>query len=718
MKTLHRSFRLAVLPATLMAAFGCALAEEPDVDELTKPDSSVSVGVGSWSADRRQQGIYDGMREGKAYGLLDADIVKRDEETGTWLKLKATDLGLDTRELRGDYIRQGDFGGFLEYNRTTRENPLTYNTRLQGIGSDNLTLGTGLGSFPRRDVELGTTREMTRLGGFKTLVPGLELKIDFKNEEKTGTRQTGWGSAALFSVEPVDSTTRQLEAILQYTGTKLQLSGGYYGSWYDNHETMVLQRFNGVSGGTSASLNSVTPLSLPLGNQAHQAFFEGGYAFTPTTRGTFKLAYTRATQDETLPSYGLGGANAPFINAPSSLNGRVDTTLVQLGLSSRPLPKLSITGSLRYYDVDDKTPLRGFVGSNATGVATVFNTPQSYTTTSGKLEATYRLPQNFSLTGGVEYSDQDRSRPTVGTVYVPFRSRVQESTYKVQVKRSLADSLNGSLAYLRSDRDGSAYSEAESAVENQINPMHIADRQRDKWRAAFDWEPAESLSLQFRVDVADDRYPRDGRQYGLRDGSARIYAIDGTYVISDDWKVSAWYSYDVTRARTVGYRASGTGAATADKETRIKDVGDSFGFSVRGNLSARMEVGAGFDWFRNTSSYPQSFVLSGAGNAYPTGATGPVPDVSNRLLRLRLDGKYAIDKTSEVRLDLIHERWRTNDWSWNLADGSPFSYYSGNVTCTGCSPSATVNVQDGTTVRYDQRQTDTFVGIRYIYRLR
>ena len=120
----------------------------------------------------------------------------------------------------------------------------------------------------------------------------------------------------------------------------------------------------------------------------------------------------------------------------------------------------------------------------------------------------------------------------------------------------------------------------------------------------------------------------------------------------------------MTRARTVGYRASGTGAATADKETRIKDVGDSFGFSVRGNLSARMEVGAGFDWFRNTSSYPQSFVLSGAGNAYPTGATGPVPDVSNRLLRLRLDGKYAIDKTSEVRLDLIHERWRTNDWSW------------------------------------------------------
>ena len=718
MKTLHRSFRLAILPATLMTAFGYAFAEDPDVDELTKPDSSVSVGIGNWSGDRRQQGIYDGMREGKAYGLFDADIVKRNEATGTWLKLKATDLGLDTRELRGDYIRQGDFGGFLEYNRSTRENPLTFNTGLQGIGSENLTVGTGLGTFGKRDVELGITREMTRLGGFKMLFPGLELKIDFRNEEKTGTRQTGWGSAALFSVEPIDSTTRQLEAVLQYTGTELQLSGGYYGSWYDNHDTLVLQRLNGVSGGTSASLNSVTPLSLPLGNQAHQAFFEGGYAFTPTTRGTFKLAYTRATQDETLPSHGLTGANAPFINAPSSLNGRVDTTLVQLGLSSRPLPKLSITGSLRYYDVDDKTPVRGFVGSNATGVATVFNTPHSYTTTSGKIEATYRLPKNFSLTGGVEYSDQDRSRPTVGTVYVPFRTRVQETTYKVQVKRSLADSLNGSLAYLRSDRDGSAYTEANGTLpySNQINPMHIADRQRDKWRAALDWEPAENLSLQFRVDLADDQYPRDGREYGLRDGSAKIYAIDGSYAFSDDWKVSAWYSYDVTRARSASFRSAGTGAANAVKDARLKDVGDSFGFSVRGKLNARMEVGGGFDWFRNTSSYPQSLVLLGAGNAYVTGTTGPVPDVKNRLLRLRLDGKYSIDKTSEVRLDLIHERWRTNDWSWSFADGSPFSYYSGNINCAGCSPSATVNVQDGTTVRYDQKQTDTFVGIRYIYK--
>ena len=79
MKTLRGKFRLALVPATLMGAFGGAFAEEATVEELTKPESEVSVGIGNWSADRPQQGIYDGMREGKAYGLIDADIVKRDD---------------------------------------------------------------------------------------------------------------------------------------------------------------------------------------------------------------------------------------------------------------------------------------------------------------------------------------------------------------------------------------------------------------------------------------------------------------------------------------------------------------------------------------------------------------------------------------------------------------------------------------------------------------
>lgn len=718
MKSVNATFRLSILSSALLLAFGSACADD-EIAELTKPESSISIGGGVWTNDRHQQGIYDGMRDKGLHGQLDLDISRRNDDSGTWYLINGRNLGLENREFRADILRQGDIGGFLEYGKTIRDNPYTFNTGLQGIGSTELTVGTNLGSFANQEIELGTKREMFRLGGFKTLVPGLEFKLDFKNERKTGTRQWGWGSAALFSVEPIDATTRQLEAVLRYSGTKLQLSGGYSGSWYDNDNQQVFERLYGATGGTSAGFSAMTPMSLPLSNQAHQVFMDGGYNFTPTTRGTFQVAYTKATQDESLPSYDLAAPNNRFVNAPSSLNGRIDTTLLQLGLSSRPLPKLSITANLRYYDVEDKTPLAGYVGNNTTGVATVYNTPHSYRTTSGKLEATYRLPANFKITGGVDLSDQERSYPSVGSVYVPFRSNITEVTYRVQLRRSLAENLNGAVSYLHSERDGSGYQAANGTApySNQINPIHVADRSRDKVRLSMDWEPVDKLSLQFRADHSRDEYSENGRPYGVKDGTAQLYAVDASYTFSEDWRLSAWYAYDLTKAREVGFRQgnASNGSADAIKDAQLKDVGNSFGVNLLGKLTGKLEIGAGFDWFRSTSSYPQDLTLTGTGAAYPAGAVGPLADVKNDLSRFKLNGKYALDKSSDLRLDFIHERWHTDDWSWSFANGSPFSYYSGAVTCTGCGGGVT-SVVDGTTVTAKQTQSANFLGLRYIYK--
>lgn len=715
-------FRASAVSLALMTVYGGARADE--VAEFSKPDSTITFGAGSWSNDRPQRGIYDGMRDKGGYLLLDADINKRDDTTGTWYNFKAQSVGLDTREFRADVQRQGDIGGVFEYSKLVRENPYTINTGLQGIGGETLTVGTTQGgSFTKRDVKLGTEREMMRLSFFKTLMPGLEFKVDFKNEEKTGTRQWGWGSAALFSVEPIDSTTRQMEVVLQYVTKTLQLSGGYVGSWYDNHRTMVREQLNGITGGTNASFNSMTPMSLPLDNQAHQLFLDGGYAISPTTRATFNLSFSRATQDEALPSYGLTGANARFVGTPSHLNGKIDTTLMQLGLTARPLPNLSVVASLRYYDQDDKTPLKGFVGSNTTGIASVYNTPHSFETTTGKLEATYRLPEGFNLTGGVDYSKQDRSYPTLGSTYVPFRSSLDETSYRLELRRALADDLNGSLAYLHSERDGSSYILAQSGgvpeeFENEINPLHIADRKRDRLRLSMDWTPTDKLSLQFRVEDGKDRYPDKGRPYGMKSGNARLYGIDGNYVITPDWTLSAWYSYDLTKAREESVRApNGSSVMDAEKSTHLKEVGDSFGLNLKGKVSPKLEMGLGVDWFRSTSSYPQDVTLVGTAVAFPaTGVSGaPLRDIKNNMLRLSLEGKYALDKTSDLRIAFIHERWRTDDWSWNFAGGSPFSYYTGTNTCTGCSATP-VGLVDGTTVNGKGLQKASFISAQYIYK--
>ncbi|MEC5386130.1 MtrB/PioB family decaheme-associated outer membrane protein [Uliginosibacterium sp. H3] len=711
------TLRLSLLTTALLGAFGGARADEA-LDELTKPASNVSIGWGYWSNDRPQQGIYDGMRSKGSYLLLDADVARRNEETGTWFTLRGTNLGLDNRELRGDYLRQGRYGGFLEYSKLPRDNPFSINTGLQGIGSTTVTTGTNLGSFPRSEVELGTEREGIRVGGFATLSPGWTAKLEFKNEDKKGTRQIGWGSAALFSVEPVDSNIQQLDATLQYAGEKLQLSGGYSGSAYQNHNPMLFEQLNRVSGGTNASFNAVTPISQPLDNQAHQVFVDGGYGFTSSTRGTFKAAYTLATQDQHIPSYDLGGANAPFVNAPSHLGGKVETTLLQTGLTSRPSSKLSLMANLRYYDVNDKTPLAGYVGSNTTGVATVYNTPQSYTTTSGKLEATYRLPLGFNITGGVDYSDQDRSVPLTGAVYVPYRESLNEITYRAQLRRAMAENLNGSFTYFHSDRSGGAFSRADGTApySNQINPIHLADRIRDKVRAQLDWDPLEMLSMQFRADFSHDDYPQGDRPYGPRDGSAQTYAVDMSYTFTDDWVLSAWYAYDLSKARSVGYRQASGGSADALRDANLQEKGDSLGATMRVKFSSKIESGFGVDWYSSTNSSSQDLTLLGTGSAYPTGTTGPLSDTRNKLLRLKFDTKYLIDKASDLTFGVVFEQWQTDDWAWNLADGSPFSYYSGTQACTGCTGAGYTGVVDGTTVTAKTKQASTFVGLRYNYK--
>ena len=718
------TFRLTSMCAALIAIHTPAMADEAEVQQLTTPESWMSFGIGNWSSDRPQQGIYDGMRDGKAYGLLDADIVKRDNATGTWLRFSTRNLGLDTRELRGEWQRQGNIGAFIEYSRIPRDNPFTFNTGLQGIGSNRLVVsGTGAAALPFSLVELGTHRDVTNLGFFKNLLPGLDFRVTFKNDDKEGTRQWGRGGAPEFAVEPIDSTTRQFEAILEYKTERLQLSGGYYGSWYENNAGGLVD--TSVNGGNqSFTTGTITrfALSLPLDNKAHQAFFNAGFNFTPTTRGTVKLQYTHATQNEHLPTQDIAGLS--LAGSPQNLNGELDTTLVQLGLTARPLPDLSLLANLRYHDSREKTPQARFVQSApitavatcATTVTCVDNTPLTFKTLSGKVEGNYRLPMEFSLIGGVELKNQDRTVP-VGAAsvdangvdrqrYVPFRADVDETTYNVQLRRAMSETINGKIAFLHSKRDGSAYSLTNEAESDEINPIHISDRTRNKWRATLDWAPADALSVQFNVEDADDKYkPTATRPYGLRDGSAVLYSVDISYAITDKLSLTAWYSYDKTKATQFSQRAANSGAAAAEKEALLEDEGNSLGIGLHGRVSNQLKVGTDLQWSKNKTKYPETITLLGAGTVYPSAggvnAVGPLPDVENKLTRLKLFASYAVQKNADLRFDFIHERWRTDDWSWLFAGGSTFTY--GTTT-------------DGTQVTQAPKQTSNFVGLRYIYR--
>jgi MtrB/PioB family decaheme-associated outer membrane protein len=700
--------KLTALSAAL--AGGAAWAQEDPVKELTRPASEVSLGAGYWNHDRPRLGTYDGMPDKGAYGLLDALIVTRDE-AGQWFRLDARNPGLDTREFRTDWERQGDFGIFMEYSQTPRDEPYTVLTGVTGIGTTTQRVptpsATRLGA-----IHLGTMREAFGAGFSKIIGGGFDFRFSAKSEDKRGDRLWGRGGTTEFAAEPIDSNTRQLEAALSYARQAFQITGGYYGSWYTNRNSLV----DTANISAAGVLSNQFVLSQPLDNTAHQLYVNGGYNLSERTRATFKVSYQRITQDEPIP---VGQGVAVFSGAPASLDGRLDNTLMQLGITSRATKDFSWLASLRSYDSDEKTPQARIVQTGAPCPTCVDTTPLTVKTLTGKLEGTYRLPQSFSGTAGVDLSKQDRNVP-VGNVnpatgvdaqrYVPWRSELQETTLRLELRRSLAETLNGRVVYAHGKRDGDEFTPTNEAQSDLINPIHLADRDRDKIKLVLDWAPTQALSFNFNIEHAQDDYGHSGsRPYGLRDGSASLFSLDAAYSFAESWQLTAFYSRDQTKATQLGQRNANSGAGEAVKEAKLEDIGDTLGVGVRGQAMAKLKIGADLLYQKNVNKYPETITLTGAGALYPTqgGATavGPLPDITNKMTRLKLNATYALQKTSELRFEYTHELWKTNDWSWMFADGTtPFTY------------SGTTAQSDGTQVIQAPKQSADWFGVRYTYR--
>lgn len=187
-------FPLTAIAAALLAGFGPVLAaESEEVARLTRPQSTIEFGLGYADSDGRRFGQYTGINEGGGYGLLDLNLVRRDDATGTWLRFTGRNLGLDNRELRFEHERQGNWRYFVDFSQTPRFEPYIVNSVVTGIGSPNLTLPVVLTTGA--NVDLKTKREAIGLG-FDKLLPGnLNLQVRFRNEEKNGARISGRGLA-------------------------------------------------------------------------------------------------------------------------------------------------------------------------------------------------------------------------------------------------------------------------------------------------------------------------------------------------------------------------------------------------------------------------------------------------------------------------------------------------------------------------------------------
>jgi MtrB/PioB family decaheme-associated outer membrane protein len=734
----------------MLAAFGPAWADDEAVIELSKPSSFVSAGAAGVTGNQKDRslfGQYNGLRKDDAFLMLDFSYVKRDEATGTWTILEGRNLGLETRELRGQYGPQGNWKVYGEYSEIVRRYPRTINSSIEGAGTTNpivtLLPVAGTGS----DIDLKTERKRTTVGAEKWFGRHLMIEASFINEDKDGARLWGRGFtcpsgaaptpvcsalatganqwALLMLPEPISSTSRQFEAKVNYLGDKLGLTGGYYGSFYDNDFGSLVPTVNGNlnsglgvpmgAGGAGVPLTAglrgilQLPMALPPDNQAHQFYVDGNYAFTKSTRATFKYAYTRATQNDSFQ--GMGLADAP--PGRSDLGGRLDTTLAQAGVTSRPIPKLSLLANIRYEDQNDKTPIDLY---NIEGTNTWTNGHISHTKTAAKAEASYALPWDLRGTLGFDYEKVDRDQ-FVQTDQVAGLSGLRQNTYdkgtRVELRKTMSDVFTGSVSWVSSYRNGSTWLKPLSGASTGVIPADpdcaststnaciwsrtatfpfiFEDRKRNKVKGLADWSPMEKLSLQFAVDYGRDNYTAPTEK-GLSSNKLALYSIDASYAISDKVKVSGYYSYSEQTLminHSTGYLGN------------LKDKNTTFGVGVKVDANPRLKLGGDILYINDRNVYGTGLDAGASAAAQAQLASGQlfIPDATFRDLRLKLYGSYALQKNADIRLEIVHDRTKLDEWTWGF-NGVPFLY------------------SDNTSVSLNPTQNVTFVSAIYTYRWR
>ena len=683
---------LSPIAAALLVAFGPALAAEgddADLKELAKPASTVEVGVGAVSKDNQRFGQYSGLKGNGGYGLLDLYFVRRDDATGTWLKLTGRNLGLDSRELRFEHERQGNWGYFVDFSQTPRYDPYTVSTRLTGAGTPNQAI---LGGAVAQESHLKTERKAWTFGLDKSLLPGLGLQIRLRDENKDGARLFGQGTFTQwrFLTDPIDQNTKQLEATLSYASARLQLSGGYYGTWFTNRNLAL---------NIAGSVAGLSPTALPPGNTSHQFNVAGGYNFSDAIRGTFKVARTHATQTDAFPT-----VPAAASGAAGNLQGRVDTTLLQAGLTARATPKLTLRADLRNENRDDNTPVYRYWPSQAAGASTNdgTNEPRSIRSTTGKVEASYRLPLGLRLTGGIDYEEKKRNSPPVRSV--DFREKTDETTLRAELRRSVSETLTGAVSLLHSSRGGSAWLPMVAfdgtRTAASIAPLHLIDRDRDTARLTLNWMPIDPLSLNLRLDGSRDKYTGRGLNafdIGPHKGTGNNQSLDAAYTFSENVSGSAWVSRNENRYQTSECQTGAANdtctntAANPAWGSDLRNIADTWGVGLRAKISAKLDLDADFtdakvrDEFSTRSISPAASIVA------------PLPNINTRVTTFKLTGKYALDRNSGLRLFYVYDRYRTDDWTW-----ANWNY--------------TVANDGGTTVQQNPDQKVNFIGVSYHFR--
>jgi MtrB/PioB family decaheme-associated outer membrane protein len=731
---------LGALALCLVAAGGAARAEdEPYVfevekapRELTQITSEAEIGYRYGSEDSYKFGDFTGLQDKGPYLHGNMDIGQRspyDAEVAHYWRLKGTNLGLSSRELRAEYARQGLFAIGLDWRELPKLRLDSGQTFFRGVGDDFLSLPAGwvgedfsedMGRLDKKLRDLNVRHDREKLGVDFSLTPwgSLGLDVRYDHETKKGTKivaavmgDSGSSSdgKSILVPEPIDYVTDQLDVSLTFGGDTAQGQIGYYLSAFENKVDSLTFENPYTSSRWDAAAewpNGRGRKGLAPDSVAHQVRASGGVNLPMKTRVTVDAALGWMLQDEDFLPYTV---NDLVVSTPlprDSLEGEIETRYLNARVTSRPIGGLTVKAFYRYDDRDNKTPRDMFIyiggdsvdqGDKTGGTARI-NLPFSSTLNEYGVGASYRFCHCFTM--GLDYEREEIER-TFSEV-----DKTKEDQLHAKLRLTPIDMVNLSLKGGYADRNGSTYNDNypylvshssehtsadsfEERFENhpELRRYYLADRVRYDLGAETTITPMDTVSIDLGWNQKRDRY--DDTEVGLKRSKMTVYSADVSWAPMDWISAHGFYSYEDIKSDQNGWQFTGGNTTvngvtysrleqtqqglfrwSAADRNRIHTVGGGGELHL---LDGKLGLGADFAWSKARGQIVpnlEQFLADGADNVNKPNA--PFPKVRSTLHTVRAHADYELVENMTLKLGYIFEKMRWEDWGFDgIGDNLP-----------------------------------------------
>ena len=219
-------------------------------------------------------------------------------------------------------------------------------------------------------------------------------------------------------------------------------------------------------------------------------------------------------------------------------------------------------------------------------------------------------------------------------------------------------------------------------------PFFSASRKEQMVKTDINWQALEALALGLNGKFTDDKYDSE---YGVQKGNSWSWNLDATYSYSEKGSVTTYFTRqhrqrDVTDLYHSPLIAPSAASATAlaipagaTWTDTLKDDDSSVGIGAKqgGLMDSKLELAADLTFSFGKTIYGTQFnydtaTTGGLTCSSPKFLTcGELPPISNKMLQVKLVGKYQLDKTAVISAGLIHQQLESIDFYYNgLQTGS------------------------------------------------